>query len=271
MGLLTAPFEPPANDEASIGIKETSLLVNMSLLSTVGRRSHSDLRQSEHGPNLEAAVTNVVLGNQDKVRVASASETALSSMLRSVVPEAEAHKVASRLMNTFGSLGAVLASKGERLADVCSSNEACASLLRCVSIFMKAVLREPLEDRPIIDNTASLYDYLRLSAGHAPNEEIRILFLNTKNALLKDEVHSRGTLNHVPVYPREIIKRVLDVNAGAIILVHNHPSGDPTPSKDDVEMTKVLVSLLDCVGVRLHDHVIVGRHRCASMRSLGMI
>ena len=100
---------------------------------------------------------------------------------------------------------------------------------------------------------------------------MRILFLNNRNRLLRDEEHSRGTINQIAVYPRNILRRVIEVNASAIILVHNHPSGDPTPSNEDIKMTETIRYLLQAMSVALHDHVIVGRHRCESMMSLGLI
>ena len=196
---------------------------------------------------------------------------ALELLFSHVVMQSEAARYASNLMSTFGSLGAVLACRTERMLDACENDHQCVSLLGSAHKFMEVVLHEPLKERPILNDLKKVYDYLMAMMAHNTNEEVRILLLNNKNALLIDEVHSRGTVNHVPIYPREVAKRVFEVGACAVILVHNHPSGDPTPSKDDIEMTLRLQELLDRCDVRFHDHIIVGRVRCVSMRNLGLI
>lgn len=202
---------------------------------------------------------------------AGSPEHALAAILSYVISELEARALAHELMATFGTLGAVLACKAERLTQVCHNNLACVSILRSALAFVKVLLREPAEHRPVIKNIALLFDYLRISLAHEQSEQMRILHLNCKNALLKDELHCRGTFNHVPVYPREVIKSVLEVGAGAVILVHNHPSGDPNPSQDDIDMTRRLATVLNQISVKLHDHIIVGRSRCESMRELGLL
>ena len=206
--------------------------------------------------------------NKEKI---SAGEEALASLLGHVVLRDDAARYAHKLVRTFGGLGASLACPEERLLNACDNNERCVSILVSAHEFMKMVLREPFEERPILNNVENTFNYLSVSMAHETNEEMRILYLNKKNALLMDEIHARGTVDHVPIYPREVIKRVLEVGAGAVILVHNHPSGDPTPSDEDVEMTHRLSRILKEIGVRLHDHIIVGRVRCESMRNLKLI
>jgi DNA repair protein RadC len=132
-------------------------------------------------------------------------------------------------------------------------------------------VREPLEDRLVIGSASALLDYLSVTMRHEPTETTRILYLDRKNALIKDEIQQRGTVDHTPLYPREVVKRVLELGACAVILVHNHPSGDPTPSRNDIEMTRQLAAALGTINVALHDHVIVGRNKEASFRKLKLL
>jgi DNA repair protein RadC len=132
-------------------------------------------------------------------------------------------------------------------------------------------LREPLEDRPVIGSASALMDYLSVTMRHEAIESTRVLFLDRKNALIKDEILHRGTVDHTPLYPREVLRRVIETGASAIILVHNHPSGDPSPSTADIAMTKELIAALGTIGGVLHDHVIVGRNREISFRKSGLI
>jgi DNA repair protein RadC len=179
--------------------------------------------------------------------------------------------LSTQLLDRFGSLGAVVAADPAKLVEVVGSDGISVMLLKVVRAAVKAIVREPLEDRPLISSASALMNYLSVTMRHEMTEATRILFLDRKNALIKDEVQHRGTVDHTPLYPREIVKRVLDLGASAVILVHNHPSGDPTPSKADVEMTRQLAAALRTIDVILHDHVIVGRNKEASLRKLGLL
>ena len=201
----------------------------------------------------------------------ASSEDVLELFLCHAVDERDARHLARSLLDKFSGLGGVLTAREEYLTDICTGNEESVALLRNAHLIMKRVLREPLEDQPILKDLPALYDYLRLSMAHEKNENVRLLFLNSKNALIKDELHQQGSINKVSVIPREIIKRVLEINANALIIVHNHPSGDPKPSSEDVAMTQFMSRVLNDIGVTLHDHIIVGHSRCQSMRSLQLI
>ena len=133
------------------------------------------------------------------------------------------------------------------------------------------MLREEIQDRPVIGSWTALLDYLQVALAHEPIEQFRVLFLDRKNILIRDEVQQRGTVDHTPLYPREIAKRALELGASALIMVHNHPSGDPTPSRADIEMTKQVVQALAPVGITVHDHVIVGKNRHTSFKSQRLI
>jgi DNA repair protein RadC len=136
---------------------------------------------------------------------------------------------------------------------------------------LQRVLREQIQDRPVIGSWTALLDYLQVALAHEPIEQFRVLFLDRKNILIRDEVQQRGTVDHTPLYPREITRRALELQASALIMVHNHPSGDPTPSRADIEMTKQVVQALAPVGITVHDHVIVGKNRHTSFKSQRLI
>jgi DNA repair protein RadC len=178
---------------------------------------------------------------------------------------------AAKLLDRFGSLSAVIAAEPAKLAQILEGDSVSVILLKAVRASVKAIVREPLEDRPVISSASALMDYLSVTMRHEPTEATRILFLDRKNALIKDEIQHRGTVDHTPLYPREVVKRVVELGACAIILVHNHPSGDPTPSQGDIEMTRRLAAALSTINVVLHDHVIVGRNRETSLRKMNLI
>ena len=144
-------------------------------------------------------------------------------------------------------------------------------LLKLVGELLKRVLREEIRERPVIGSWTALLDYLQVALAHEPIEQFRVLFLDRKNILIRDELQQRGTVDHTPLYPREIVKRALELGASAIIMVHNHPSGDPTPSRADIEMTKQVVQAMGAVGLTVHDHVIVGKNRHTSFKSQRLI
>ena len=164
-----------------------------------------------------------------------------------------------------------MAADPAKLAQVLGDDGVSVTLLKAIRAAVKAIVREPLEDRPVISSASTLMDYLSVTMRHEPTEATRILFLDRKNALIKDEIQHRGTIDHTPLYPREVVRRVVELGASAVILVHNHPSGDPTPSRGDIEMTRQLAAALGTINVVLHDHVIVGHNREASLRKLNLI
>jgi DNA repair protein RadC len=132
------------------------------------------------------------------------------------------------------------------------------------------ILKEEVKDKPVIQSWTALLDYCQLSMAHKKVEEFRVLFLNHKNALIADEVMQTGTVNHTPVYPREVVKRALELSASAMILLHNHPSGDSTPSKADIEMTKQIIEAAKAVEVKVHDHLIIAEKGHYSFKSHGI-
>lgn len=193
----------------------------------------------------------------------------LQELLQPLFGEADCGLVARSLLEGFGSIGAVLAADAERL--VGQVGRAAASHLRHLHVVLQHVLREQIKDRPLIGSWQALEEYLCAKLRHDTREKLLVLFLDRKNGLIRDEIMQQGTVDHVPTYPREIVKRALQLDASAIIMVHNHPSGDPTPSRMDVEMTKQVAAALASVDIALHDHAIVGRNKVVSLRGLRVI
>ena len=179
--------------------------------------------------------------------------------------------LAKDLLKRFGGLAGVLGASRDALASVPGMGDAAAAHLLAVRAAAARMARAELAVRPVIGSWDKLVDYCTTSAGFAETEEFRLLFLDRKNALIADERQQRGTVDHVPVYPREVVKRALELGASAIIMVHNHPSGDPTPSPGDIEMTRAVAKAVSAVGVALHDHLVIGRGRHASFKSLGLL
>ena len=182
------------------------------------------------------------------------------------------------LIAEFGSIGGVLGAESTRLQSWLKQKdqpnwfiEQLHLRIQATSLLMQRALVEKICERPILDSWKALLDYLKIASGSESIEQFRILFLDRKNILIKDEVQQRGTVDHVPLYPREIAKRSLELGASSIIMVHNHPSGDPTPSRADIEMTKQVVAALTPLRINLHDHLIIGRTGHTSLKSEGVI
>lgn len=195
----------------------------------------------------------------------------LELLLRFGGSASKAASLAAQLLDHFGSLGAVVTAEPIKLSEVLHGDAFSVMLLTAVRAAVRVIVREPLEDRPVISSASALMDYLSVTMRHEATEVTKVLFLDRKNALIKDEIQHRGTVDHTPLYPREIVKRVLELGASAVILVHNHPSGDPTPSNADVDMTRQLAAALSTINVVLHDHVIVGRNKETSLRKVALI
>jgi DNA repair protein RadC len=179
---------------------------------------------------------------------------------------------AKQLLTRFGTLGDVLSAEPERLREVSDKvNQRTIVLFRAVRELGLRLARREVIDRPVIGSWQKLLDYCHAALQHEKTEQFRILFLDRKNVLIADEVQQRGTVDHTPVYPREVVRRALELNASALILVHNHPSGDPTPSRADIEMTREVKTAAQALGIEVHDHLVIGRKAHASFRSLGLL
>ncbi len=178
--------------------------------------------------------------------------------------------VAKQLLERFGTLGDVLAADPELLKEH-EIDPRTLVLLRATREIGRRLARREIVDRPVIGSWQKLIDYCHAAIAHESTERFHILFLDRKNTLIADETQQRGTVDHTPVYPREVVKRALSLNASAIIMVHNHPSGDPTPSRADIEMTNEVKAAAKALGIELHDHLVIGRKNHASFKSLGLL
>ncbi len=186
-------------------------------------------------------------------------------------PRAEVKPLAKELIARFGSFADVIAADAKELVAIKGVGENTAIALKTVQAAAIRLAREQIMNQPVISSWQKLLDYCRASLAFAKTEEFRVLFLDRKNVLIADEMQQTGTVDHTPVYPREVVKRALDLGASAIIMVHNHPSGDPTPSKGDIEMTKEVREACEKLGIVLHDHLIIGKRGHASFKSLGLL
>ncbi|RXF73842.1 RadC family protein [Hansschlegelia zhihuaiae] len=195
----------------------------------------------------------------------------LELVLFRTLPRGDVKPLAKQLIATFGSFGGVLAAPVERLMEIKGVKEATATDLKIVEAAARRVAKGAIGKRTVLSSWSALIDYCRTAMAFDDRERFRILFLDKKNALIADEVQQTGTVDHTPVYPREVVRRALELRATALILVHNHPSGDPTPSRADIDMTRTIVEVAKPLGIEVHDHVIVGRDGHASFRALRLI
>lgn len=195
----------------------------------------------------------------------------LELILFSARPRGDVKPLAKELLHKFGSFSKVLYADEPSLRAVAEVGDAVIAALKTVRIAAQRMIRSEIDDQPVIQSWSALMDYCKLVMGNSKVEEFRVLFLNHRHALITDEVMQRGTINHTPVYPREIVKRALELSAAAVILMHNHPSGDPTPSKADIEITQKIIEAASTVNVTVHDHVIITAAGHYSFKSFGLI
>jgi DNA repair protein RadC len=195
----------------------------------------------------------------------------LELILFGVFRNGDVKPLAKALVAEFGSLAAVLSAPPERLAKVPGCGDAVIAALKVTREAGLRLLKAEAMQRPALSNWQALLDYCRATLQHEGTERFHILFLDRKNQVIADETQQRGTIDHTPVYPRDVVKRALELNAAALILVHNHPSGDPTPSRADIEMTRMVMQAADALGISVHDHLIIGRKGHVSLREKGLM
>lgn len=186
-------------------------------------------------------------------------------------PVGDVKPMAKALLASFGSFGRVLLAEPAELMKVEGVGEAAVVAIKVAKAAAERLLKEEVAEKPVIKSWTQLLDYCRLQFGHSMNEEFHILFLNHKLELIADECAQKGTVNHTPVYPREVVRRALELGASSIILLHNHPSGDVTPSKGDVEVTKLIIAAARPLGIEVHDHVIISPKKHFSFKAQGII
>jgi DNA repair protein RadC len=218
-------------------------------------------------------------GHRDRLRArfreagaeALADYELLELVLFRALPRRDVKPLAKALLAKFGSFAETIAAPPSRLEEVGGMGEAAIAELKIVQAAASRLARGEIRRRPVLSSWSSVLDYCRATMAFAEREQFRILFLDKRNQLIADEVQATGTVDHTPVYPREVVKRALELSATALVLVHNHPSGDPTPSRSDIQMTKQIVDVARPLGIEVHDHIIVGKEGHASLKGLRLI
>ncbi len=245
-----------------------------------GDTAHKDEDELD-GDNIAAKphAPNHMAGHRERLRTRFKKSGAdalqdyelLELVLFRAIPRRDVKPLAKELISKFGGFAEVLGAPIERLTEVKGVSQNVALDLKIIQASAIKLTQERVLGRPVIASWSDLLAYCRAAMADEKTELFRILFLDKKNILIADEVQQRGTVDHTPVYPREVVKRALELGASAIILVHNHPSGDPTPSRADVEMTKKIVDAAKPLGIKVHDHLIVGAQLQASFKTLGLL
>jgi DNA repair protein RadC len=195
----------------------------------------------------------------------------LELLLFRALPRRDVKPLAKSLLQKFGSFAEVVSAPEARLREVKGLGESGITELKIVQAAASRFLRGAVKQRPALSSWTAVLDYCRTAQAFADKEQFRVLFLDKRNQLIADEVQQTGTIDHTPVYPREVVKRALELSATAIILVHNHPSGDPTPSHADIQMTQQIIAVANSLGISVHDHIIVGKEGHASLKGLKLI
>ncbi len=195
----------------------------------------------------------------------------LELVLFRAIPRQDVKPLARTLIDTFGDFNGVVSAPRQRLMTVKGVGNAVVTELKIVEAAAHRLARGRVMKRHVVSSWEALIDYCHTIMSHRDTEQFRVLYLDTKNVLIADEQQAKGTLDHVPVYPREVVKRALELNAAALILVHNHPSGDPTPSQADIDMTKQIDAAAGALNIALHDHLIIGKSCEISFRAQGLL
>jgi len=195
----------------------------------------------------------------------------LELTLFGVIPRRDTKPLAKALLARFGSFAEVISAPRARLMEVKGCGEAVANHLKIIEAAGHRLAQTKVIKRPALSSWGALIDYCTAAMAREPVEQFRVLFLDRKNILVADEVQNRGTIDHTPVYPREIVKRALELSASAVILVHNHPSGDPTPSRADIEMTREIEKACKALSIAIHDHLVIGRGGHVSFKAMGLL
>ncbi|MEX1034352.1 MAG: DNA repair protein RadC [Sneathiella sp.] len=219
------------------------------------------------------------LGHRERMRerVISAGARSLADyqllemLLFAASPRGDTKPLAKSLLAEFGSLAKVLKAEPQALRKIDKVGDAVIATLKVAETLGEKILRAEIEKKNVLGSWQALLEYCQGTMSDRSIEHFRILFLNNKNHLISDEVQQTGTVNHTAVYPREVVKRALELGATALILVHNHPSGDVTPSKADIDMTGEIMAAASALGIKIHDHLIVGNRDSASFKSLGLM
>ncbi len=236
-----------------------------------GARGAGDAQDDEKAPDY--------LGHRQRLRErfrsagaeAFADYELLELLLFHAIPRRDVKPIAKRLIARFETFAAVVSASREQLAEVDGLGEVAIDAIKIVRDAAVRLARQEAVGKPVLSSWQKVLDFCRADMAHREREYFRLLFLDKKNILIRDEIQQAGTVDHTPVYPREVVKRALELGASAIILVHNHPSGDPTPSRADIDMTREIVKAASPLGIAIHDHIVVGRKGHVSFKGQGLI
>ncbi len=223
------------------------------------------------GPNRSDSYRRLTLRILKSGPESLTDEELLECLLSTVDPRRKLTHLSKRLVRRFGGLADVLDSTDSQLSRFGGLGKPTIAILKIVPEMARRMALEEIINRPVLSSSASVLAYCRVTLGRKKTEQFRLLFLDTKNRLIADEKQQQGTVNHTPVYPREVVKRALELDASALIMVHNHPSGDPTPSKMDITITEAVQSAAATVEIAVHDHIVISRSGHSSFRNLGLL
>lgn len=253
-----AGFEEPEIDERMFFAEKNTPILKPAKPAPEGAHyhGHRDRLRQRFRKNGEAALEDYEL---------------LELILFRLIPRRDTKPIAKALLETFGTLAEVMGAPVSRLQEIKGIGENVALDLKLIATISQRTLKSELRDKQILGSWSSVIEYCHSAMAYEEREQFRILFLDKKNVLIADEIQQTGTVDHTPVYPREVVKRALELSATAIILVHNHPSGDPTPSRADIEMTKLITETAKPLGITLHDHIIIGKDGHVSFKGLQLI
>lgn len=195
----------------------------------------------------------------------------LELILFMAIPRKDVKPIAKDLIKQLGGLPEIMVAPIDQLTKVDGISENVAIAIQSVSATAQRMLKQDIQKKPVLNNWTRLMDYCQATMAHETREHFRILFLNKKNEMIADEIQGSGTVDHTPAYPREIMKRALELGATALILLHNHPSGDPKPSQADVDVTRQIINAADTFNIVIHDHIIISRNGYSSMKNMGLM
>ncbi len=230
--------------------------------------AHRSDSEAHHGAGHRERLRRRLLDGEDGALL---DHELIEYLLALAIPRRDTKPLAKQLIDTYGSFAALLTADAENLVKQPGLGETSAAALKVVQVAAKRLLSEPVRTQPILSSWQALLDYLRADMAHLTTERVRVLHLDSKNRLIRDELISEGSVDQAAVYTREVIRRAIDLGSVALILVHNHPSGDAQPSRQDIALTRDIIEAGKRLGIAVHDHVIIGRDGSSSMRSMGLI
>lgn len=238
---------------------------------TKSSRSPKSKKFSEKVPHFLGHRTRLRSRFQQTLGKGLADYELLELLLFLAIPRGDTKPIAKNLLEKFGSLAALVKAEEGLILETSGVGPSILHVIKLMQVVMSRILQQEMMEKPILASWQSVLDYCQATMAYDQRETVRLLFLDRKNKIIADEIQQTGTVDHAPLYPREVVKRALDLGASALIIVHNHPSGDPTPSRGDIDMTHKVQEAARHLGVEVHDHLIIGKGRHTSLRSMGLM